>query len=616
MLAPKKRILQIRSFILFFFGFFLLLLLLFFIYHFMQFRAVQTALRESEKERLISLGESVRLLLYDRNGSRRPLFIDPVKETADRLDRIMGQKKVGQIVVVGPDGAVLADSQQEVGQGGTTRMDMTKHPWSAASKGEVVVEMSSQGIVWVPFEDAGMKSGVIRVTAPLLGAGNPEKGAFFLFIKFFGTLGAGVFLYYLFRFFVVPRRSDPNEIENAQAETNFVIGTFQNLIQQLKQKELELERLKGVAEERAKRVESYNENILQSVTSGVLTFNRERKITTFNAAAGAILNLSTEQAMGKSLEDVFRKNKKITQLLEETLFQEKEGNRQECEVEKGDGGKIWLGMNTSVLRDRNNETIGATLVFTDLTEMKMLQDQIELKKRLAVMGEMSAWVAHEFRNYMGTILGFSKLLSKRIDAADPKQQMIQAITNELSAMERLITELLAYGKRTAINPVPVSLTSVLQDLKEQFIATGAYSQIRWRIFFPRGLTEIELDPVLIRQAFSNLIQNALEAMKGKGEIGIDISTRPEGTVQVKISDSGQGISKENVEKIFLPFFTTKEKGTGLGLALVHKIILSHSGQISVESTEGKGTVFTVALPVHLQTLQSGGTSVFLDRKGV
>ena len=158
-------------------------------------------------------------------------------------------------------------------------------------------------------------------------------------------------------------------------------------------------------------------------------------------------------------------------------------------------------------------------------------------------------------------------------------------------MDRLITELLSYGKRMTIHPVPVALEPLLKDLMEHFIATGASPKIRWSFSVADALPLIELDPVLIRQAFSNLIQNALEAMPDGGEIKMSVSVRPEGWIEVKIYDTGSGIAKEHLDKIFLPFYTTKEKGTGLGLALVHKIILAHNGHVTVKCAEGGGTCF-------------------------
>lgn len=596
MLFPTNRPRQIRLFAFFFLGLFFLFLVLFATYRLLQFRAFESALAVSDQERLKLLGDSVQSALSGH--------LDQVGEDSAFLYDIAAGKNLKRIVLVDSDGTLLADSHREIKMKEKIPAGKEGAAWWTALQGEVVIETVEEpsgeviGKIWLPLNGRAA-----QVVVPLASRTDPRARLLLLFMNIFGVMGAGVFGYYLIRAVIVPSPSYfQGASENPATETGFVIHTFQGLIRQLKQKEQDLERLKGRAEEYAKNVESYNENILQSVTSGVLTFNCERKITTFNAAAGMILRLSPQEVLGKSYEAIFGGSQKIAWLLEETVDRGKEVAREECEVERSDGKKIWLGLNTSVLRDRNNTTIGATLVFTDLTEMKMLQDQVELKKRLTVMGEMSAWIAHEFRNYMGTILGFSRLLSKKIEPNDARQEMIKAITAELSAMERLITELLSYGRKTIIHPVPTALAPLLEEMKEQFVSSGSYLHVRWSLSLKEA-PEIEADPTLIRQAFSNLIQNALEAMEGAGEIGIRILNRPAGMLEVKITDTGPGIAKEHFDKIFLPFYTTKEKGTGLGLALVHKIILAHNGQISVESTEGSGTAFTIHLPLHMPPLK-------------
>ncbi|MFQ5543156.1 MAG: nitrogen regulation protein NR(II) [Nitrospiria bacterium] len=374
--------------------------------------------------------------------------------------------------------------------------------------------------------------------------------------------------------------------------------SVQGLIQQLKTKEAALEQVKRDAEDRANRIESYNENILQSVPSGVLTYNKEKIITTFNHAAGEILSLSAESVLMRSYLDVFKKSEKMIRMLDETLEKEKALLRLECEVERVDGKKVWLGLNISLLYDKNRKMIGATLVFTDLSEKKMLEEQLSLKKRLEMMGEMSAWIAHEFRNYMSTILGFSRLLEKKLDGEeDPRKGMIKAITNELSAMEQLITALLSYGKKMVIHPKPVTISSLLHPLITQFSENPIYKKINWFVTLEAPIPQMNLDPVLMRQAFSNLIQNAIEAMPDGGELEVRAYMSPAGRGQVNISDDGTGIPEGAASKIFLPFFTTKEQGTGLGLALVHKVILSHNGHISFESSKEQGTTFTVSLPL-------------------
>jgi PAS domain S-box-containing protein len=380
------------------------------------------------------------------------------------------------------------------------------------------------------------------------------------------------------------QRAGTQEARNA---TGAVVDTFRTLILQLKDKEQALERLKQDAEDRGKSIESYNENILQSVTSGVITLDLQKRITTFNAAASSILNLPSAAVMGKPYAAVVGDD--LTAILDQIGAREQ--RRMEYQVRRPDAAVIWIGMNSSVLRNGAGEGIGATIVLSDLTEIKHLQEQIELKRRLALMGEMSAWVAHEFRNYMGTILGFGSLLAKKTPPDDPRHGMAQAINREILAMERLITQLLDYAKTSVIHADPVALETLLRQLADQFSTPS----VRFHLSLEE--TEALLDPVLIRQAFSNLLQNSVEAMEGVGEIRMILTRHPEGVVQIRISDTGPGIPGAQIPQLFLPFFTTKEKGTGLGLALVHKIVMAHNGQISVSSPEGEGAIFTVALPI-------------------
>jgi PAS domain S-box-containing protein len=354
---------------------------------------------------------------------------------------------------------------------------------------------------------------------------------------------------------------------------------------------------------RAARIENYNENILQSVSSGVITFSRERMITTFNQSAERILDFSREEAVGKSCEELFGKKSEINQLLEAAMDRQQAITRQECSLRKKNGERIWAGISTSLLRDPQNQMIGTTLVFSDLTEIKRLQEQVELKKRLTVLGEMSAGLAHEMRNFMGTIMGFSRLLSKKIEAGDPKQRMVEAILSELSAMDRLIDDLLSYARPTELNLFPLELDPLIRRVALQALSQAKDPKPKLTISIASDLPRVKLDEIQTRQALTNLIRNAVEAMPDGGELRVMASVRPTAQVstikeiEIAISDTGMGIPKDRIDRIFLPFFTTKEKGTGLGLAIVHKIVLSHNGRIEVDSQLELGTTFRLYFPL-------------------
>lgn len=426
---------------------------------------------------------------------------------------------------------------------------------------------------------------------------------------------------------VIRRRQSLPAAERQSGETAAVIATFHGLVRELKEKELDLEHLRTRAEDRAAEIESYNENILQSVTSGVITFNPEHVITTFNHAAERILGLSRSDAVGKTCEDVFGAQSSIIHLLDQALTRQATITRQELELTRpvhsrlvpassqpGSGSpRLWVGVSTSLLRDRQNALIGTTFVFTDLTEIKSLQEQVELKRRLTALGEMSAGIAHEFRNYMGSVMGFAKLLSKKLPSSgaspDTGQEMIESIMRELSAMNRLIEQLLSFGRHAELHLRPVALEPLVRRLLDQWIAQTEGVKPRLEVLIPSDLPDIRMDEVLMRQAIGNLIQNAMDAMPQGGKLQIratilyrDASVRTGAgehrkELSLEIRDTGVGIPKDILDKIFLPFFTTKEKGTGMGLALVHKIVLSHGGRIEASSQEGQGTTFRIILPV-------------------
>ena len=373
-------------------------------------------------------------------------------------------------------------------------------------------------------------------------------------------------------------------------ETAFIINAFHEVTKQLKEKEKELERLKSLAERRAEKVESYNENILQCVTSGVMTFDKNGFATTINRAAEDMLGISWAQASGKNCQDIFSSGD-ICRAVRDTIDKKLPSTRMETTLDRPQG-KAWLGFNTAVLADRQQgEAIGVILSFSDLTEVKRLQEQMELKERLTALGEMSAGIAHELRNPMAVISGYLNLLSKKIDPAN--QGIIRDITSEINGMNRIIGDLLTFARPASLNRVTVNIKELIEGcLSNVLQAKDADKKIKTVL----SLDDVEalLDEGLMRQTFNNLFQNAVEAMPDGGTLTVDAHGGRNLTVTV--ADTGTGVPPDTIKKIFLPFFTTKDKGVGLGLALVHKIVLSHGGRLEVESTQGKGTVFTVIIP--------------------
>jgi PAS domain S-box-containing protein len=367
------------------------------------------------------------------------------------------------------------------------------------------------------------------------------------------------------------------------SEVGFVVDTFHDLVAKLKEKERELEMLKGFAEEKAVRMEAYNENVLQSVPSGVISIDNSIIIKSINQSAEQILGIEAKNAIGEKFDDVFREP--LTLLLND----DRTVSRAEYPYVTDDRRHIWLGITTSQLRNSANEKIGLIFVFTDLTDIKALQSQVELKQRLSQLGEMSAGISHELRNSMSVISGYAKLLSKKVEASN--KTTVDAIQSEINIMDRIISELLAFAKPSVLNREEL----VINDLIKEAVAgvMGRYDSVNVT-FNANAPLSIKADKVLLRQALTNLLMNAVEAMPGGGNLEIHLR-HSHNKAEIHIKDTGCGIPDDIKDKIFLPFFTTKQEGIGFGLALVQKIIISHGGSIEVDSKKGEGTAFIMTL---------------------
>lgn len=370
------------------------------------------------------------------------------------------------------------------------------------------------------------------------------------------------------------------------SEVGFVVDTFHNLVAKLKEKERELEVMRRLAEERASSVELYNENILRSVPSGVISFDQQLRITTVNASAERILDIRAADVIGRGCAEV------LPSQVAEVIGSHKAVERDETACTTPSGKRIWLGLNVSPLRDSEDRVIGQILVCTDLTELKAFQSQQELRDRLSSLGEMSAGIAHELRNPLAVISGYTKILSKRLegDLLAP----VDAISREIGVMDRIISDFLSFARPSEPSMHEVDIGDLIVNCIESDPGKNEAIEFRTEV---SSLLSIRADEVLLRQAFSNLIRNAVEAMPDGGTVTVRGTVGE--TVDISVSDTGHGIPDEIREKIFLPFYTTKERGTGLGLPIVHKIVVSHGGAVDVETGRG-GTTVTIRLPISLK----------------
>ena len=390
---------------------------------------------------------------------------------------------------------------------------------------------------------------------------------------------------FLFRVAGILRKERGSSTRKGETQVGFIVGTFHELVAKLKEKEKELENLRKKAEERADVVETYSEYILQSVPSGVISLDRDLIITKVNAAAERILGLKAQDAIGKWYGEIFREP--LRGILEgKTSVQ-----RGETHYTSHSGKEVHIGITVTPLLNEARDPIGQLMVFTDLTELKALEAQAELRDRLSSLGEMAAGMAHELRNPMAVIAGYTKMLSKKVDPS--LLHVVDSVVAEVAVMDRIITDFLSFARPTELNVSSVDLDRLIRKCVTGIAGDRKDIGVR---FNSQAIPPVPGDEILLRQAFTNLIQNAVDSMPQGGELGFGFAL--EGNVlEITVSDSGHGIPEQIHDKIFLPFYTTKDRGTGLGLAIVHKIVVSHRGSITVQSSE-RGTTFRIRLPLH------------------
>ena len=345
------------------------------------------------------------------------------------------------------------------------------------------------------------------------------------------------------------------------------------------------------------KLTNYLNNILESISSGVLVIDPSGQITLFNRAAGEITGYHPDEVLGKDYLGVMGRgiDKEATPL--HTLETGVCHLNEEKEILDKKGNTIPLGFSTSILADGENNQLGAVEVFFDLSHIKKLEEEIARVKTLAALGEMAATVAHEVRNPLGGIAGFAAILEKDLKEDDPRRKWVKKIAEGVEILNRIVISLLDYTKVVKFTPNKVDFIRFLDDTLNffQMDLSSQKKDIQILKTYPKQKFECLIDVQQFRQVILNLLRNSAQALPEGGKI--EVLTKPvEDKIILQISDSGIGMDEQTKKKLFTPFFTTKEGGTGLGLPTVKKIVDTHGGDIAVESEKGKGTKVTVSLP--------------------
>jgi two-component system, NtrC family, sensor histidine kinase AtoS len=384
-----------------------------------------------------------------------------------------------------------------------------------------------------------------------------------------------------------------------QAGIEYIVSTFKDVIIELEDKKAVLETMYKSSEKRADSLARYNEYILGSISSGVVICDSGGIVTCFNPSARNILQYLEHDCRGRHYREVFGLENKLVNLLDDALLHKKVHSRLEFEIRCSDGKKLWLGCSSSLINDERGEGMGAALLLIDLTEIRRLQEISSYTEKMVILGETAAGLAHEIRNSFAAIMGFANLLRKGVANDKNSAKLADAIKSESLAAESLMSRFLSFARPLNLKPEKLDIAELINAIFENFSHPNL-QKIRIARDIDGSLPPIQGDKMLLRQVLLNLIINACDALPNGGEVRLSVSLDENdkaGNLVISVIDNGVGIDPELVGKIFEPFISGKPDGTGLGLALVKKIVVLHRGRIEVHSRPGKGARFTVFLPV-------------------
>jgi len=348
---------------------------------------------------------------------------------------------------------------------------------------------------------------------------------------------------------------------------------------------------------RLRDLATLHEDVIRCLTSGLVTLGRDGTVITFNVAASEILGLPASAAVGRRVGEVLPALPRLLASVPENAPL----RRSEVRQPSGDRADRILGVSLSPLLDSEGQVLGRILSFSDLTELRRMEEAVARSERLAAIGRLAAGVAHEIRNPLAAISGSVELLAQgpATEGADDAKELMAIVTREVSRLNGLISDLLAFARPRAPEKQPLDLSATVQEMLRVFEHDKRLDGTRVALR-ANGAVQVDADPGQLRQVVWNLVRNACEADVSNGPVEIAVGTvDADGArwARLAVRDHGPGISEESRARIFEPFYSTKQGGTGLGLATVHRIVEEHRGRLHALAPPGGGAEFEVLLPL-------------------
>jgi signal transduction histidine kinase len=420
----------------------------------------------------------------------------------------------------------------------------------------------------------------------------PQIGRTLKLTAVFGSLAtlAGVFV--LIAYLLSLARSGGDPIASGASGLGPSGEMFETSIRALRGRADELKQLHIREKERADELAQVTATLVRSLTSGFIAIDERGMLLDMNQTARDLLAFPEDASReDRAIRDALG-DTEFARTLQEAIDSRKALQRHEV-IEETVNGDRTIGLSTVPLFDQQGKYLGAIALFADLTPVRILETRVREMQSLADLGEMSAGIAHEFRNSLSTILGYLKLAQKEPLTAGAVERLRNA-EQEARLLTAAVESLLSFARPVSLEIQPLELTSLIRGITERLLPLRGDIQTEFR----GSPVTIKGDPALLRRAFENVIRNAIDAIDEAGRRGrIVVESTDAPLPRITITDNGAGLNEEDAPRLFLPFQSRKANGFGLGLALVKKIVLLHGGRIRLTGRPGAGATVTIEFDV-------------------
>jgi PAS domain S-box-containing protein len=560
-----------------------------------------------------------------------PLLLYNYTALEQNVTRVAGEADVVYALVLDADGKVAAHSGHPERVGGVLEGPVHRRAADASellvqetesSRGEAIYDFA------VPARVEGRKWGTIRVGLSKqrmeaeIGKTRLELGALTLAVLLLGGLAAALIARRIARPMqqlaegagAISRGELPQRIEPTTADEIGRLATaFNHMAVQLVQQRAAVEEVNTELQRQFVELidlKTYTDSILASLTNGIVTVDLDGRVVTLNPAAELLTGFFNGEVVGRYCSEIFTHTPVLSDILMETLASHAPISNVPLTLRRRNGSAAPIELSTAPLKGGEGKDLGVIGVFRDLTLVRQLERDLRRSDRLAALGTLATGLAHEIKNPLLSILTFTRHLERRFDDPHFREKFESVVPRELERINGIVERLLELARPSRMSFTLVRLPALLDRVVELYANQIEARQIVVARQYARDVPPIQADAEAVYRVVVNLVANALDAMEGGGRLtlraGWSESHDPllpsrrrsaDRRAKIEVEDTGGGIPASESDRIFNPFYTTKEGGTGLGLALAHKIVEDHGGTINFRSGRAGGTVFTVVLPL-------------------